>query len=149
VFNQILLWASLILPWFVLLFLKKQGVKRFFPAGLFGALLLTIIFQIADNYQWWKVEENIPILTDVTPFVYGTFLVGTVIILYFTYGKFLVYLITNLIIDAVLSFGISNWYEHLNIYKLININHFGVYLLTTIVGVLIYLFQKWQDTTFE
>ena len=141
-FNQILLWSFLILPWLVLFFLKKQKVKRYFPGGLFGALVLTVIFQIAEKNQWWTIEENIPILTNVTTFVYGSFLVGTIIILYFTFENFIKYLVTNLIIDALLSFGISKWYE-------VNINSFGVYVVTTGVAILIYFYQIWQDKLYS
>ncbi|MDE5053298.1 hypothetical protein NDK25_13760 [Niallia taxi] len=148
-FNQILLWSFFILPWLVLFFLKKHKVKRYFPGGLFGALILTVIFQIAEKYHWWTIEENIPILTNVTTFVYGSFLVGTIIILYFTFGNFIKYLVTNLIIDSLLSFGISKWYEHLNIYKLVNINSFGVYIVTTVVAILIYFYQIWQDKLYS
>lgn len=148
-FNQILMWSLLILPWFILLFLNKQGVKRYFPGGLFGALVLTIIFQVADKYNWWIIQDNIAILSNTTSFVYGAFLIGTIVILYFTFGKFWIYLITNLIIDALLSFGLNKWYEYLHIYKLVNINSFGVYILTTIVAILIYLYQIWQDSLYK
>ncbi|MDQ0300374.1 hypothetical protein J2S78_002821 [Salibacterium salarium] len=145
-FNQLLLWSTFIIPWFALIPLNKTDVKKFIPAALFGALILTFVFQVADKFNWWEIEENIILLTNTTPFVYGLFFVGTIIILYFTYHHFLFYLLTNLIIDGFLSFGISKWYEHLGIYKLININSVGVYLLTTVIAILIYGFQKWQDT---
>jgi hypothetical protein len=148
-FNQILMWSLLILPWIILLFLNKHGVKRYFPGGLFGALILTLIFQIADKYNWWIVKDNIAILSNTTSFVYGSFLVGTIVILYFTFGKFWIYLITNLIIDAVLSFGLNTWYEYLHIYKLVNINSLGVYILTIGVAILIYLYQVWQDSLYK
>ncbi|MBP3951144.1 hypothetical protein [Bacillus suaedae] len=145
-FNQFLLWSTLIIPWLALIPLNKNIVKSFIPSSLFGALLLTFIFQIADKFSWWEITENIILLSNITPFVYGVFLVGTIIILYFTYHSFLFFMLTNLIIDALLSFGISKWYEHLGIYKLININSLGVYLLTIVVAILIYSFQKWLDS---
>ena len=76
---------------------------------------------------------------------YGVFLVGTVIILYFTYERFIVFFVTNLIVDSFLSFGLSKWYEYLGIYELVKMNDIGVLFLTTIIALLIYLFQKWQD----
>ncbi|MFD2706336.1 hypothetical protein [Salibacterium lacus] len=145
-FNQLLLWFTLIIPWFALIPINKTDVKKFFPGAMFGALVLTLVFQIADTFKWWEIEENIILLTNITPFVYGLFFVGTIIILHFTYHHFLLYLFTNLIIDAFLSFGIGRWYEHFGIYKLVNINSIGVYLLTTGVAILIYGFQKWQET---
>ncbi len=144
-FNQILLWTLLLGPWLLLFFLKKNKLKRFFPAGVFGSLVLTFVFQLADRFKWWEIKENIILLTNTTTFVYGLFLVGTVIIMYFTYGKFLLYMLTNLVMDSLLAFGISKWYEYLGIYKLINITSFGVLLLSLFVAVLNYGFQKWLE----
>lgn len=144
-FVQLVLWSFLLLPWLMLIPLKKSKVKRFFPAGLFGALILTFVFQMAEKFEWWEIKRNIILLDNITPFVYGVFLVGTVVILYFTYERFIVFFITNLIVDSILSFGISKWYEYLGIYELVNMNEFGVLLLTTVIALLIYLYQKWQD----
>lgn len=144
-FTLLLLWSMLILPWFVLIPLKSYQVKRFFPAGLFGALLLTVVFQMADAFDWWKVTRTIPLFTNITSFVYGLFLVGTIVILYFTYGHFWRYFITNLVVDAFLAFLVSPWFEYLGIYELHRIHPLGVYFITTILSVLTYLYMKWQD----
>ncbi|SFL56727.1 hypothetical protein [Salibacterium qingdaonense] len=145
-FNQLLLWATFILPWFALIPLNNTRIKKVFPSALFGTLILTFVFQVADRFEWWQIEENIFLLTNITSFVYGLFFAGTIIILYFTHHHFWLYMTTNLIIDAFLSFMVSTWYEHLGIYELININSFGVYALTTVIALLIYSFQKWQET---
>ncbi|WP_404351053.1 hypothetical protein LG311_08135 [Sutcliffiella horikoshii] len=144
-FVQLVMWSFLLLPWLLLIPLDKPKVKRYFPAGLFGALVLTFVFQMAEKFDWWEIKQNIVLLDNITPFVYGVFLVGTVIILYFTYERFIVFFVTNLIVDSFLSFGLSKWYEYLGIYELINMNEFGVLLLTTVIALLIYLYQKWQD----
>ncbi|WP_237661792.1 hypothetical protein [Sutcliffiella horikoshii] len=107
--------------------------------------MLTFVFQMAEKFDWWEIKQNINLLDNITPFVYGVFLVGTVIILYFTYERFIVFFKTNLIADTFLSFGLSKWYEYLGIYELKNMNEFGVLLLTTVIALLIYLYQKWQD----
>ncbi|QPC48397.1 hypothetical protein G8O30_07300 [Mangrovibacillus cuniculi] len=144
-FNQYLLWTLLIAPWFLLIPLPKEAVKRYMPASIFGALVLSIVFQMADALNWWKVKENIFIFSNTTPFVYGLFLVGTLIIMYFTYHKAILFFITNLLVDSFLAFGVSTWFEYLGIYELQEISSIHVLLITTIVAVLIYLFQKWLD----
>ncbi|WP_433750798.1 hypothetical protein [Falsibacillus pallidus] len=144
-FVQLLMWSLLILPWFLLLFFHSNKLKRFFPAGIFSSLILTFIFQIADKFDWWIVQKNIPLLANITTNAYGLFLVGTIIIIYFTYGNFFKYMIVNLVVDVFLSFIAGKWFEHLGIYRLENINHFGVLLLTLGIAVIIYLYQIWQD----
>lgn len=57
--NQIILWGILVIPWFLLLLLDKQRVKRFFTVGLFAALMMTIAYQVAEKMHWWTVQENV------------------------------------------------------------------------------------------
>jgi hypothetical protein len=94
--KQLILWGSLIVPWLSLLLLKKEIVKRYMPVAIFTALLVTIYNELGYTYQWWVVKERIfPIITYV-PFVYGGFLVGTLWIFHITFGKFWLYLLTNM-----------------------------------------------------
>lgn len=144
-FNQLLLWTLLIAPWFLLIPLPIQSVRRYMPASIFGALILSIVFQMADAFRWWEIKENIVLFTNTTPFVYGVFLVGTVIILHFTYHKPVLFFLTNLLVDAFLSFGVSAWFEYLGIYELQTISQFQVLIITTVIAILIYLFQEWLD----
>jgi hypothetical protein len=148
-FNQILLWTVFILPWILLIFFDKKRIKRFMSAGLFSALIMTIIFQLAERLNWWVVKETIFPLTNTTPFVYSFYIVAPVIVLYFTFNSFLIYMLVNAIIDAIYAFGITKWLEYLGIYEFNNINSFGRFLFMQIVAVLIYLFQKWQDEAFS
>jgi hypothetical protein len=148
-FNRILLWTVFILPWILLIFFDKKRIKRFMPAGLFSALIMTIIFQLAERLNWWVVKETIFPLTNTTPFVYSFYIVTPVIVLYFTFNSFLIYMLVNAIIDAIYAFGITKWMEYLGIYEFNNINSFGRFLFMQIVAVLIYLFQKWQDEAFS
>ncbi|SFP01517.1 hypothetical protein [Salibacterium halotolerans] len=94
-FNQLLLWATFIIPWLALIPLNKTRVKKVFPAAMYGTLILTFVFQMADRFEWWRIEENIILLTNITSFVYGLFFAGTIIILYFTHHHFWLYMIMN------------------------------------------------------
>ncbi|MCY8234499.1 hypothetical protein [Priestia endophytica] len=46
---QAISWIFFLLPWVLLCPLDSQRVKRFAPVGLFSALVITIIFQIAEK----------------------------------------------------------------------------------------------------
>ncbi|MBM7703900.1 hypothetical protein [Metabacillus iocasae] len=67
------MWFLLIGPWFLLFFFDTERMKRFVPVGIFAALLLTIVFQIAQRYEWWIIHDNLFFLTNMTPFIYGVF----------------------------------------------------------------------------
>ncbi len=140
------MWILLIGPWFLLLFFDKERVKRFFPVGVFAAIILTIVFQIAERFNWWVIKENIFFLTNITPFVYGAFLVGTILIFYISYSRFTIYLILNIVFDLFQAFVMHPVFIWAGIYEERNINSIGLFFLMLSIAVIIYLYQKWQDT---
>lgn len=54
-------------PMGLIIFLDKQRVSEFLPAGLFSSLLITIVFQIYERWDIVKVKETIVPLTNVPP----------------------------------------------------------------------------------
>ncbi|WP_035099323.1 hypothetical protein [Anoxybacteroides tepidamans] len=146
--SQILLWAFLIVPWALLIFLDKKSIKRFMPAGLFSALVMTVVFQLGERLDWWTVKQTIFPLTCMSPVVYSLYVIMPIIVLRFTFNRFLTYMLTNAIIDAIYAFGTMRIYESLDIVEF-NINSLGRFLIIQAAAVLIYLYQKWQDTAFS
>ncbi|MBP1931903.1 hypothetical protein [Ammoniphilus resinae] len=145
-FNKIIMWSSLILPWLSLFFMKKESIKRYMPVAIFVSLLLTILFEMAYTFQWWIMLDKIApwgYITNVA-FAYGAFLVGTMWIFYFTYQKFWVYMVTNIVIDGLFMFGLSHFFEG-RLYNLVNMGRFGVFLLMLFLAVIIYGYQVWQE----
>ena len=148
-FNKMILWSFLLLPWPTLFFLGKETVKRYMPVAIFVSLLVTILFEVAHALKWWvMIEWIVPwgYITNVS-FVYGIFLVGTIWIFRFTYRNFYLYMATNLVIDGLFAFVFSNLFEG-RIYKLVNFNQFQVFLLMTGLALTIYLYQRWQEGIF-
>jgi hypothetical protein len=148
--TTILLWSSLILPWFSLLLLDKNTIKRYFPVAIFTALLVTIVFEMAYLLQWWELLVSIVPWGSITnvPFVYGMFFIGTIWIFHFTYGRFWLYLLTNLVIDAMQIFIFSRYMFQGWLYRLVNITELQVYILMVSISVMIYGYQMWQERLF-
>ncbi|MED4071760.1 hypothetical protein [Priestia endophytica] len=147
---QAVSWIFFLLPWVLLYPLDSQRVKRFAPVGLFSALVITIIFQIAEKWNWWIINNNLFFLTSISSFVYGFLIVATILVFYFSYPNFLFYMIANLIIDAIQAFIISPFlFIKVGLYNLHKINAFELFLLMTLVSLIIYGYQKWQDTVFD
>jgi len=147
---KIILWLSLILPWLSLFLMKKQAIKRYMPVAIFVSLLVTILFEVAHAFNWWVLLDwFVPwgYITNV-PFVYGAFLVGTMWIFYFTYQKFWLYLLTNIIIDAVFIFGISHFFEG-RLYRFANMGRWGVFFLMIGLTLIIYGYHAWQEDIFK
>jgi len=82
------------------------------------------------------------------PLTYGAFLCGTIWIFHFTFDKkFWVYILTNILIDGFYSFIVLNILIWLGIYKLVNMGNLGIFMLMIFLAVIIYPYQKWQDST--
>lgn len=65
-----LLVLMMFLSWFFLPLIGKDAVKRFLPAGLFIALIVTIEDIIAKKRKWWWWYEKIhPKLSGIVPFM--------------------------------------------------------------------------------
>jgi len=75
------------------------------------------------------------------------FLTGTIWIFHFTFDRsFLVYIITNVIIDVFYAFVLLNVLIHFfNIYKLEKMSEFGIFMLMIIIATIIYLYQRWLE----
>lgn len=145
-FREFIIWSSFIVPWLSLFFLDKQVIKRYMPVAIFAALLVTLQNELAYTYKWWVVKETFfPMAITYFPFVYGAFLVGTIWIFYFTFGKFKTYFLANLLIDFLFAFPLNEWFEYLGLYKLVNYSNWEILLTFIIISLLIYLYQLWQQ----
>jgi hypothetical protein len=145
---QIVMWVLFIGPWLLLFTVDKERVKRYMAVSLFG-VVLTIVFQIADRFNWREVNETIFFFVNMTPFPFGIFIIGTLFIFYFTYPGFWVFMIINAAFDLFQAFVMSPIVEKLDIYTLKEINHFLLLILMMIIAALLFLYQKWQDTAFK
>nr|WP_092068875.1 hypothetical protein [Dendrosporobacter quercicolus]NSL47261.1 hypothetical protein [Dendrosporobacter quercicolus DSM 1736]SDL82708.1 hypothetical protein SAMN04488502_101927 [Dendrosporobacter quercicolus] len=143
--NQTILWASVILPWVSVFFLKKEDLKRYMPVALLGSLITTFLTEVGISLGWWVVYENIFPLINIPVISYSGYLVGIIWIFKFTYRNFLKYLATNLIIDSVLSVFILRWFSRRGILD-IHISDLQILLLSTIIAFFLYAYQLWQES---
>jgi hypothetical protein len=147
--GKFILLGMLILPWLTLFFVNKHSMKRFMPVAILASLLVTIIFEIGYVYDWWKVQVEIAPWDEITSvsLTYGVFLVGTIWIFHFVFDrKFWVYMITNILLDGFYSFIALNILIRFGIYKLVNMGNLGIFMLMAFLAVIIYPYQKWQDS---
>lgn len=152
-FNKLLLWALLILPWFTLFFLKKDGIKRYMPVAILTSLLMTVYNIVAFNQKHWEIK--VTLIPSLKPLfisgTFGVFIIITIWIFYYTYGHFWKYIATNIIVDFLFAvFPIHYLFqEKLGIYQLINITIWGRFILFVIFAAVIYLYQMWQEEIFN
>jgi hypothetical protein len=146
-----MLWICLLLPWITLFAMKKLTIKRYMPVTILAALLVTILCEVAYSLHLFEINVKIVPWGNITniSFVYGIFAVGTLWIFRFTFGKFWVYFLTNLIIDSTLIFGLGPWFEQMDMYKPVKLEKWQLLLITTAFALILYAYQLWQEKIFK
>lgn len=149
--NEIVKWSLFIIPWISLFFLNSSAIRRYMPVALFATVLNTIIAQLAWKFNWWKFNEGLFSWDKIAPLytVYGVFLVGTIWIFYFTFRKFWVYVIVNIIVDLFYGMGMVKLLNKLNIRENGSFTPLQNLLTMTVLAILLYLYQLWQERIFE
>ncbi|MFC0210906.1 hypothetical protein ACFFK0_00325 [Paenibacillus chartarius] len=117
------------------------------PVALFATVLSTIVNQIAWTYQWWTFKVTLFPWDKVIPLptVYGVFLVGTIWIFAFTFRKFWLYVLVNLIVDGIYVFALSVWLNHLGVRESGNLPPLINLSLMTAFAQILYVYQMWQE----
>ncbi|MFJ8243838.1 hypothetical protein [Peribacillus asahii] len=141
-YSKSLLVLMTILSWFSLPLLGRGTVKRFLPAGLFIVSVVTIEDLIAKKRKWWWWYEKLhPKLSGIVPFLWGPFFIGSMWILKMTYGKFIRYIILNLIVDSVFTYFLVDWLKKSGIASLVRLKKYQLSLLFFLKSLLLYGFQ--------
>ena len=145
--NQTILWGTLLLPWVTLLFMPKDDVKRYLPAGLL-CVFLSIIFQEAGvTHGWWYFREYTYPFVMLPTYNYGLFPVIPIWILKYTYGHWKRYIAIGAINNTIFSFFIFPWFGSRGI---IDFNASAiVFILASILAIIIYRYQTWQESIFS
>ena len=148
---KVVIWFLFIIPWISLFFLNGKAIRRYMPVALFATVLNTILAQMAWSYNWWKFKETLFTWDKLAPLftVYGVFLVGTIWIFYFTFRRFWIYIIVNLIIDLFYGMGLTKMLNKLEIRENGSFSPLQNLLAMTILAVILYLYQIWQERIFE
>ncbi|WP_276358025.1 hypothetical protein [Cohnella caldifontis] len=144
-----LMWGLLVLPWISLFFLNPASIRRFMPVSIFAALLVTIVFEMAHAFRWWTILDKAIILPwgyiTNTAYTYGFFFIGTLWIFKFTFGRFWLFMLTNVVIDGLFQFGLDPLFARAGYYRFVNITHWQTFFIMVGIAVLLYLYQVWQE----
>lgn len=147
--NKIVLWIIFIGPWLSLIFMKKESIKRYMPVAIFATMLMMLYNVYSFNEKHWEIHEAIfPALRPLfASGILGGFPVITLWIFHFTYRKFWIYLLTNIVLDFMFAVFPVHFIlqDVLGIYKLNNISSWERWLLFVAEAVIIYGYFKWQE----
>ncbi|TRZ39556.1 hypothetical protein CEQ21_00870 [Niallia circulans] len=132
----------LLAPWLSAPLLGKASIKRFLPAGIFISFIVHMFNIIAKKRKWWFWYQVLSKqITWVFPFTWGPFLVGSLWILKYTYGKFFSYLVLNLLVDSAFTYLFVSFFKKINIFALSKFKKIQLLSIFMIDTLLLYLFQ--------
>ncbi|MED3965858.1 hypothetical protein [Niallia taxi] len=143
--NEFIKWILFFIPLLSLFFINKKKLVRFLPVTLFVIVVNTLLYQAAYHYNWWKESPLLgwDIFASIH-WVYIAFPIATVWIFSLTYGKFKIYLFTNVLLDGIYAYI---WYPFLKKVGITNGEVTGTvnFLIMLLIAMLIYLFQIQYD----
>jgi hypothetical protein len=144
--HRLLLLAILVTPWLTISLIGKKELRKYLPSVIFITLLTMTIDKFGKEKKWWRFYKGISFLNSMNIFMLGPYAVSSYWMLKATYGKFPLYLVSNLIMHTIFTFlGGVRLAEKFKIFKFVKISRLQ-YLLTTFLRALVlYGFQNIID----
>lgn len=143
--NQVILWSMLVLSWLTLLFVKKEDIKRFIPVALFAMFTSMIVDDAAGTLNLWVIRESIFPLSNTDILIISFIPVSTVWLFKYTYGKVWRFIAADAVLNLVYIFIVLPWYGSRGIIENILATNLISFSIATIHGLLLYVYQMWQE----
>jgi hypothetical protein len=132
----------IILPWLTFPFLPRKTVSRFIPTTIFMSLFLIAEGRFAEKKKWWWFFTSVkPNVLAEMPLIIGPFFIGSLWILKYTFGKFKLYLLINLVVDSFFTYFLTNWLRQMGYGSLVRLSKFKLSSVFFMKSVLLYGFQ--------
>ncbi|MGD6845605.1 hypothetical protein ACQCVH_24270 [Bacillus infantis] len=143
---KVLLPAMMVLSWLTIPLLGKKAIKRYLPASIMMAIIVSLESILARKRKWWRYYVKIhPKLPGGFPLTWGPFLIGSIWILRLTYGRFKWYLLLNLAVDTVFTYKFVNLLKGLRVASLVRLKKYQLSILFFVKSLLLYGFQMIRE----
>lgn len=128
-----------VIAWFSIVFLPKDVFKKYFPVANLACSFILIQSLISVPFKLWTVKGGMKekIFNDLS-FILGPFFLGTIWIFHFTFGKFGLYFLVNVVINYLFAYPMCYLFKKLNVFKLVNFKPIHVFVLYVFYSVVIY-----------
>ncbi|WP_069187940.1 hypothetical protein [Sporosarcina globispora] len=133
--------GMLLIPWFSVPLLGKVSFVRFLPVTTFVNLFMSILSIFAIKNKWWKNKGTLFGSPINLPYMLGIFFVGTLWIFKLTYGKFVKYLLLNIVMDYILAFPFAKLATKVGVFEFKKMRPIVFFYLSVFLAVIIYGYQ--------
>jgi hypothetical protein len=132
----------IILSWLTVPLIGKKDFKRYYPAATFMGLYVFIEGFIAEKNKWWTIKTRLHSkLRGEIPLILGPFFTGSIWILNLTYGRPLMYILLNSVVDAFFAYPFYTWFKKLGIWKLLRFSQLQLFILFIMKSIFMYVFH--------
>ncbi|MBT2682422.1 hypothetical protein [Bacillus sp. ISL-37] len=135
-----------VLPWLSLPLLGRQTFRKFLPGTLFMAIYLIFEGRLAEKRKWWwfpfKIKPNV---LGELPLIWGPFFIGSFWIMKYTYKKFNLYLLVNILIDSLFTYYGLDIFKKFGYVSLVRLTKFQLSIVFLIKTLVLYGFQVFYD----
>lgn len=141
--------GMILLSWSTIFFLPKKSFLKFLPVTIFSTVVLLVEDMIGRTYRLWKVKGGKKSATNnALTFIFGPFFVANLWTFHFTYGRFWIYTLFNLLFDLLFAYPLNYFLDKLGLYKLKEVK--PIFLFYTAFGysIINYFFQMLFDKNF-
>lgn len=105
---------------------------------------------IAEKKKWWRFHYSVkPNIIGELPLILGPFFIGSMWIFKFTFGKFKIYQLVNLLIDSIFVYGLLNFFKKIGYVSLIQMSKLRLSLLFLVKTFIMYGFQVIYEKVFK
>ncbi|MFS0615697.1 hypothetical protein [Lederbergia ruris] len=134
--------ALLIVPWLTVPLLGRNTLKKYLPAAIFITTFTKALDLFSEKKKWARFYKGIPHLRSENFFIFGPYMVASLWMLKFTFGKFPLYLISNLILHICFIYlGGTKLLKRYKIASFEGITKFQYLVIHFLRGLIFYGFQ--------
>ncbi|MCM3117995.1 hypothetical protein M3610_22390 [Neobacillus sp. MER 74] len=135
--------ALLILPWLTVPLLGRKSFKKYLPAAVFMSTFTKALDLFGEKKKWWRFYKGIPPLDSMNFFNFGPYLVTSLWVLKITFGKFLLYFISNIILHiCFIYFGGLKIVKRYKIFELKKLTKFQYLIIDLLRALILYSFHS-------
>ncbi len=128
-----------VLPWMSLPLMGKNIFKKYALAALTMSTYLVLEGRFAEKRKWWWFPYNVrPNVLAELPLIFGPFFIGSIWILKYTFGKFKLYFLVNLIIDSLFTYIGMDLFKKVGYVTLVRLTKFQLSVVFLIKTFLLY-----------
>jgi hypothetical protein len=143
--SKLFLLAILILPWLTIPLLGRNTFKEYLPAAIFISTFTKALDLFGEKKKWWRFYKGIPPFDSMNFFNFGPYFVTCLWMLKITYGKFPLYLISNMILHIFFTFLGLKYLKRFKIASLVKLTKIQYLGISFLRGLVLYSFQYIND----